>query len=83
MAVKESLIPVDRIEQAIFLVRGQKVMLDADLAQIYGVSTARLNQQVKRNLDRFPEDFMFRAHLTSALISRRAPAPALNKSGYH
>lgn len=47
------------IEDRILLVRGQKVMIDADLASIYGVPTKALNQAVKRNLDRFPEDFMF------------------------
>jgi len=52
--------PVERVEKAILLVRGQKVILDADLAKLYGVTTKRLNQQVKRNIDRFPEDFMFR-----------------------
>jgi len=54
------LVPVERVERAILLVRGQKVILDADLAKLYGVATKRLNQQVKRNSDRFPEDFMFR-----------------------
>lgn len=49
----------NRIEGMIFLIRGQKIMLDADLARVYGVSTKRLNQQVGRNLDRFPPDFMF------------------------
>jgi len=53
-------IPVDRIEQAIFLIRRQKVMLDADLAILYGVPTKALNQAVKRNERRFPPDFMFR-----------------------
>ena len=43
----------------ILLLRGQRVMLDADLAELYGVTTKRLNEQVKRNVDRFPEDFMF------------------------
>lgn len=60
MAPKELLIPIKRIERLIFLIRSQKVMLDSDLARIYGVATARLNQQVKRNPDRFPSDFMFR-----------------------
>jgi len=60
MARTQALIPVDRIERAILLIRGHKVMLDADLAQLYGVTTKRLNEQVKRNRDRFPEDFMFR-----------------------
>jgi len=48
------------MERRILLIRGRRVMLDADLAAIYGVSTKRLNEQVKRNLSRFPEDFMFR-----------------------
>jgi len=43
----------------IYILRGRKVMLDSDLARIYGVKTARLNQQVRRNIDRFPDDFMF------------------------
>jgi hypothetical protein len=50
---------LDAIEGRILLVRGQKVMLDADLAALYGVTTKRLNEQVRRNLDRFPGDFMF------------------------
>jgi hypothetical protein len=50
----------DRIEKRIFLIRGEYVMLDSDLADIYGVSTSRLNEQVKRNAERFPEDFMFK-----------------------
>ncbi len=52
-------IPPERIEQRILLIRGQKVMLDEDLARLYGVPTRRLNEQVRRNLDRFPADFMF------------------------
>jgi len=48
-----------RIEQSIHLIRGQRVMLDSDLAKLYGVTTKRLNEQVKRNVYRFPEDFMF------------------------
>ena len=59
-----SLIPVERIERAILLIRGEKVMLDIDLAAIYDVTTKRLNEQVKRNLNRFPPDFMFQ--LTAA-----------------
>src|SRR5713101_1599893 len=53
-------IPIERVEQAIFLIRGEKVILDADLAALYGVTTTRLNEQIKRNKDRFPEDFAFR-----------------------
>jgi hypothetical protein len=52
-------IPPERIEKAILVVRGERVMLDRDLAALYEVSTKQLNQAVKRNLDRFPEDFMF------------------------
>jgi hypothetical protein len=59
MASKELVIPADRIEKAIMLVRGLKVMLDRDLAALYGVPTKVLNQAVRRNLRRFPNDFMF------------------------
>lgn len=54
-----NLIPVARIERRILFLRGQKVMLDFDLAELYGVETRTLNQAVQRNLERFPEDFMF------------------------
>jgi len=53
------MIPIERVEGKIFLIRGQKVMLDRDLAELYGVKTFVLNQAIKRNLERFPEDFMF------------------------
>ena len=59
MASEPSLVPVERIEKAILLIRGKKVMLDADLASLYGVETRVLVQAVRRNLGRFPEDFMF------------------------
>ena len=55
-----SVIPVERIERAIYLIRGHKVILDADLAALYTVETKALNQAVRRNQERFPEDFMFR-----------------------
>src|SRR6266446_3834572 len=54
-----STVPIERIEGAIYLARGEKVMPDSGLAALYGVTTARLNQQVNRNIERFPEDFMF------------------------
>jgi len=54
-----ALIPQERIERSILVLRGEKVMLDADLAQLYGVTTRRLNEQVRRNLERFPADFIF------------------------
>jgi phage regulator Rha-like protein len=56
---ESSVIPVERIEKAILLIRGQKVMLDKDLALLYSVQAKVLNQAVKRNLSRFPDDFMF------------------------
>ena len=52
-------IQVERIESRIFMIRGQKVMIDRDLAELYGVPTKRLNEAVKRNAARFPEEFMF------------------------
>jgi hypothetical protein len=59
MASKQLPIPVERIEKAILLVRGQKVILDKDLAVLYGVETRVLKQAVRRNRNRFPSDFMF------------------------
>jgi hypothetical protein len=53
-------VPIERIEDKILTIRGHKVMIDVDLAALYGVSTKRLNEQVKRNQTRFPEDFSFR-----------------------
>jgi hypothetical protein len=58
MKIQLSLIPIERIQRTIYLVRGEKVMLDRDLALLYGVSTGNLNKAVKRNLNRFPSDFM-------------------------
>ena len=72
---KTSLIPVERIEQSILLIRGEKVMLSPDLAALYGVEPRVLVQAVKRNVDRFPDDFMFQLtkeefdHLKSQLAS--------------
>lgn len=55
----KELIPIEIIEKKIFVFRGQKVMLDSDLAQLYDVQTKNLNKAAKRNIERFPEDFMF------------------------
>lgn len=57
--MKKSLVPLGIVGSKILLIRGQKVMLDRDLAGLYGVTTARLNQQVRRNISRFPTDFAF------------------------
>ncbi len=59
MADKELLIPSERIEKAILFIRGHRVMLDRDLAELYDVPTKALNQAVRRNPKRFPDDFMF------------------------
>jgi len=59
MPRKEQVIPSERIEKSIFLIRGQKVMLDSNLAELYDVPTKVFNQAVKRNKSRFPSDFMF------------------------
>ena len=54
-----SIPPLENIENLIHVIRGKQVMLDRDVARLYGVETGRLNEQVKRNIERFPEDFMF------------------------
>jgi len=59
MEQNKALIPAKRIEHSILIIRDHKVMLDADLAELYGVETRVLTQAVRRNIDRFPEDFMF------------------------
>ena len=66
------MIPLEKIEQRIFLIRSHKVMLDRDLAELYGVPTKRLNEQVQRNRTRFPDDFMFQLNTieTHALRSQ-------------
>src|SRR6266568_4323622 len=86
-------IPTERIEQAIVLIRGHKVMLDADLAVLYGVTTSNLNKAVARNRDRFPHDFMFQLTLqefrnltfqsgiSSAWGGRRTPPYAFTEQG--
>ncbi len=56
---KKAIIPLERIENVILLIRSEKVILDPDLARLYEVTTKRLNEQVKRNRNRFPDDFMF------------------------
>ena len=68
----DSLIPVPEIQQRIHWVRGKRVMLDADLARFYGVSTKRLNEQVRRNQHRFPEDFRFQLNTDEAAVLLRS-----------
>ena len=62
--------PVEHITRSILILRGQRVILDRELAAIYGATTKRLNEQVKRNRDRFPEDFMFQLTAEEAERSR-------------
>jgi phage regulator Rha-like protein len=93
MSKKESLIPVERIERSILLIRGQRVMLDADLAALYGVETKRLLQALKRNISRFPPDFVFQLNrqefenLRSQIVTssqwggRRYPPYAFTEQG--
>ena len=81
MAKGRALIPLDFIETRIYLVRGLKVMLDRDLAEVYGVSTKRLNEQVRRNRRRFPDGFVFRLSTQEAkdLDSLRSQIATLKK----
>ncbi|MBI5020846.1 MAG: ORF6N domain-containing protein [Ignavibacteriales bacterium] len=76
-----TLIPIERIEQQIFLIRGQKAMLDSHLALLYGVSTKRLNEQVRRNISRFPEDFMFQLTPEEYIFLRSQIATSKSGSG--
>lgn len=73
-----TLVPSERIEQTILVIRGHNVMLDSDLAQLYGVTVGRLNEAVKRNEDRFPGDFMFQ--LTTAEFENLKSQIAISSS---
>ena len=75
----QALITTDHIEDRIFLVRGKKIMLDTDLAGLYGVTTSRLNEQVKRNAERFPDDFTFR--LTNQEVANLMSQNATSRTG--
>ena len=92
MPKKKSLIPIERVQQAIYLIRGEKVLLDEDLARLYGVETRVLNQSVRRHLNRFPNDFMFQLTIkefaelksqsvTSSWGGRRKPPLAFTEQG--
>ncbi len=70
MPTSKSLIPIEIIQNRILIIRGQKVIIDVDLAEIYGVGTKVLNQAVSRNRDRFPEDFMFQLNKEEFKILR-------------
>jgi len=92
MVKRSALIPIERVASWIYLLRGEQVMLDEDLAELYGVPTKRLNEQVTRNLERFPEDFMFQLSreefenlksqiATSSWGGRRKPPRAFTEQG--
>jgi hypothetical protein len=76
----DNIIPIDLIEEKIYLIRGHKVMLDSDLSYLYGVETKRLNEQVRRNPNRFPPDFMFQ--LTQEETDSLRSQIATSRSGH-
>jgi phage regulator Rha-like protein len=80
MSKPGALVPVEIIERRIYLIRGQKVMLDSDLAELYHVETRALVQAVKRNLDRFPEDFMFQLSPEEAAAMRSQSVTASKRN---
>ncbi len=87
MEETKELITTDDIRSKVYIIRGQQVMLDKDLAEIYGYDVKRLNEQVKRNINRFPEDFMFQlktSEITKSLKSQIATLNvSKNKRGMH
>jgi len=82
----DSIVPVEVVERKIYLIRGQKVMLDKDLAVLYGVKPIRLREQVKRNIRRFPDDFMFQLNekeIDSMVSQNAIPSPKkIGKIGF-
>ena len=79
------IVPIEQITNKIYVIRGYKVMLDRDLAELYGISTSRLNEQVKRNKGRFPDDFMFQLNQREAdlLVSQNAiPSQGVKGSSF-
>ncbi len=80
MSPKKPILPLlMSVEERIHLIRGQRIVLDKDLAELYGLPTYRLNEQVKRNRDRFPADFMFQ--LTIQEVSNLRSQIAISKNG--
>jgi len=78
---KEGIVPLEVVQQKIFVLRGRRVMLDRDLADLFGVETRVLNQAVKRNGDRFPDDFMFQLSMeeAQAVYSSRSQTVTLKR----
>ncbi len=81
---KQQIIPVESIQQRIYLIRGHKVMLDRDLAELYGVKPIAMRQQVRRNSNRFPADFMFQLNQeeAEALVSQNVIPSRRSLGGY-
>jgi ORF6N domain-containing protein len=79
----QSLVPLERIERAILVLRGHKVMLDSDLATLYAVETKVLNQAISRNVERFPEDFMFQLTEAEAAFLRSQSVTLKTGRGQH
>jgi len=79
----KALVPIEVIEKKILLIGGQKVMLDSDLAALYGVTTKRLNEQVRRNVKRFPADFMYQLSQEEFDSLRSHFATLKNRRGKH
>ena len=82
--MENHIIPIDNIANRIYLIRNKRVMLDRDLAELYGVKPIRLREQVKRNLSRFPEDFMFQIseQEADAMVSQNAIPSRQHLGGY-
>jgi hypothetical protein len=80
-AKRSALVPAQDITRAILVLRGQRVLLDTELASLYGVTTKRLNEQVRRNLDRFPADFMFQLTALEATALRSQIATSNTRRG--
>jgi hypothetical protein len=80
---EHDVVPVERVERAILVIRGHKVLLDTDLATLFGVSPKRLNEQVKRNLERFPMDFMFQLTVDEQASLRSQIATLKTGRGQH
>jgi hypothetical protein len=83
MAAREALVSVGQITRAILVLRGYKVLLDAELAALYGVTTKRLNEQVRRNRRRFPVDFLFQLSPEEATVLRSQFATLKSGRGRH
>lgn len=77
--IETEMVAAGQIEQRILLIRGQRVILSADLARMYGVAVKRLNEQVKRNPNRFPDDFMFQLTRTESAALSKSQLVALNR----